>query len=176
MYLMTSMSFEDLGTLIKTGKVALNNSSMLFGQPVDFIDKYFRDSTGVGSYVVGFRGRLKESTIPALAALDPSIHDEEMAILEIEIDEDDAASYSLDNVLQAYKLFSYGFDDDDVLEEIEAARAAEAKKVFDILCVPYISIGDIGKKIRVTTLHDVLEFPIDSIRFVKMEGYNYDTD
>lgn len=173
MYMLTTMTTRQLGCLIRDGKVALNNSNIIFGESGDYLDEYFRNSTGTDEYLIGFRSPLSEKVVPAIQALDPRITDDDIVIIEIEVEEKDVTSYALENVMRAASLFQYGFDQSDVIDEMDLAREVDTKNRFDILCIPYIKLGDIGKKIRVTTLHDELTFPIDEITFYKLKGVDY---
>lgn len=167
-YIVTTMSYADLGKLIRDKRVSLNNAKLLFGYSEEIIDTYFSERIGYSGYVVGLRGRLNPMTAEVFAQLDASVQRGERIILEAEIAEDDMIRYSVEGVNAAAEALAYGLPAEDIIETLDDAREPDkGKEPLEILCVPYIQNNG---RVRVTNLNDDnLTFDVEGITFVKVK-------
>lgn len=165
MYIVTTMSYDKLGALIRDRKVSLDNADLLFGYNTDAINKYFKDKIGYDGYVVGIRGRLNPYTAEMLESLDNTVRRGDYVLLEAEIDADDALCYSADGVTKAAEALFYGLPEDDVCGQLDSAeKPVDAVDAVEFLCVPYIKSNG---KLVVTSLTEELSFDLEGIKFVK---------
>lgn len=167
MYIVTTLSHDELGKLIRDKKVSLNNAALLFGYNVDMLNKYFSDSIGYDGYVVGLRGRINPTTAEVFSNLDHDIEGKDRVILEAEIDESDMVSFSVSGVSKAAEALAYGLPESDIREQLDGARdSVNNEDSVEVICVPYIQANG---KVRVTSLSDELDFNLEGITFVKLK-------
>lgn len=166
MYIVTTLSLDELGTLIREKRVSLNNGRLLFGCDAETVDTYFKERIGYSGYVLGFRGRINKVTAGVFEQLDECVLDGSKVILEAEIDEDDMLRYRVKGIQQAADALCIGLTEDAVCEELDESEiVGDSSDGIEILCVPYIK-GD--SKVRVTSLNDELSFDVEGITFVKL--------
>lgn len=167
MYIVTTLSYDELGQLIRDKKVSLNNADLLFGVTTEGINKYFQERIGYSGYVVGLRGRLNPTTADVFAKLDRTVRGGERVILEAEIDESDMLRYSVSGVNMAAEALAYGLPESDIYEQLDGACSpGNTVDAVEILCVPYIQANG---KVRVTSLTEDLSFNVEGITFVKIK-------
>lgn len=168
MYIVTTLSFEELGTLIKTRRVSLDNCNLLFGSNVEPIDAYFKERIGYQGYVIGLRGRLNATSAKLFKELDKQTITGQHVIVEVEIDEDDVLRYRVAGINNAVQAFSFGMSEDAILDELDEAQVLPGQSGgVEVLCVPYLNGAS---QVRVTSLSDELAFDVDGITFVKLQG------
>lgn len=168
MYMVTSLSLEELGILIRERRVSLNNGKLLFGVSVDSINNYFAEQAGHTDYVIGLRGRLNHTTANLFKQMDDLVVSGNHVIIEAEIDETDVVRYRVDGVMNAAKALYYGMEDGIVCEELDDARLGEGdKSKVEVVCVPYINGTS---HVRVTSLCNELSFNVEGITYVKLNG------
>lgn len=166
MFLVTTLSVDELSALIRDKQVSLDNGSLLFGQKTDIIDSYFKERIGYKGYVVGLRGRLNKTTANLFAELDRRVKSGESLILEAEIDEDDVTRYAVAGVNAAATALTYGLEQGDIYQQLDAAqRFGSPDGSVEILCVPFVKANG---KVRVTSLVDDVTFNVEGVTFVKM--------
>ena len=165
MYIVTTLSYEELSRLIRDGKVSLDNSSLFFGYEVDAVDEYFRSRIGNNGYVVGLRGRLNKLTVDLFAQLNQAIQDSEFVILEAQVDEADLIRYRVSGVSDAAAALSYGFRIEEVYEQLDSAQTTDEQSGLEVLCIPHIRNDG---KIRITSLYEDITFNFAGISFVKL--------
>lgn len=166
MYIITIMSYSELGTLIRDKRVSLNNASLFFGYSEELIDKYFSERVGYRGYVVGLRGRLNRTTAEVFARLDTSVKNGERIILEAEIDEADLIRYTVNGISEAATAMTYGLSEEDIVNTLDSAIETDNScKAIEVLCIPYIKNNG---HVRITKMNsDNLEFAVEGITFVK---------
>lgn len=166
MYIVTTMSLDELSSLIRDKHVSLNNSHLLFGTDSGLVSKYFKDRIGSDGYVLGLRGRLNKTTAHLFANMDTKVNDGRKVILEAEVDEDDLIRLDVSGVSTAAEALEYGLEADDVIAQLDEAQVnAPGSSGVEVLCVPTIKANG---KLRVTSLTDNLEFNVEGIAFVKI--------
>ena len=166
MYIVTTMSYVELGRLIKDKRVSLNNAKLLFGFSEELLDDYFSERIGYKGYVVGLRGRLNSVTADVFAKLDTAVKSGERVILEAEI-ADDMIKYSVDGVRAAAEALAYGLPPEDIIDTLDNALVSDAAtEAIEVLCVPYIQNNG---HVRITTLNeDNLTFDVEGITIIKV--------
>ena len=168
MYVITSMSYDELGTLIREKRVTLNNAELLFGDQDDDVDEYMRECVGYKGYTLGIRGRLNPVTAEVMSAVDSRVLSRGTVILEAQVPDEEVIQFNLEELGNLKLLLDYGFDKDSLWEQLDLARETQSPDgSVEILCVPFISIK---WRIRVTALVDNLEFSTQDIEFVKVRG------
>ena len=163
--IITTMSYDDLTTLIRDGEVMLNNSSILFGYNVSSLDTYFSERVGSDGYAIGFLGRLTEDTAKVLEKLDNDLLDSERVMIEVQFNRDDCVMYDpagIDNVATALNI---GLSEEEIYEQLDLSVDKFPRKGrINIICLPHIKrVG----KIKVSSLMDELDFTVDDISFVR---------
>ena len=169
MYIVTTMSLDELGSLIREKRVSLDNGQLIFGQSEEAIDQYFKDRIGYNGYVIGLRGRINKASAEVFKQLDRGVSTGDKVILEAEIDEDDMIRYQVDGVTSAASALYYGMSVGDIHEQLDAARlyTSDGNGV-EVLCVPFIKSS---ARVRVTSLvEDDINFNVEGITFVKLKG------
>lgn len=165
-HIVTTLTYDELGELIKNKKVSLNNGKLLFGHDTDTINHYFQERIGNQGYVIGLRGRINKMTADLFKQLDDGVMAGNTAILEAEVNEDDMLRYTIDGVGMAADALTYGLSEGAIYEELDRAqKVMEPPAGAEVLCVPYIQANG---KIRVTSLVEDLSFNVDGIAFVKL--------
>lgn len=168
MFIVTTLSFEELGVLIRDKRVSLDNGDLLFGSNTDTIDGYFKDRIGYNGYVVGLRGRLNSTSATLFKNMDKRTVTGEHVIVEVPVDEDDVLRYRVDGVDTAARALQYGMSEDAIYDELDEAQLrAGDKGGVEILCVPYLKSGS---KVKVTSLSEEIDFNVEGITFVKLNG------
>lgn len=168
MFMVTTMSLDELGSLIRDKQVSLDNGSLLFGSPTQLVDSYFKSNIGYSGYVVGLRGRLNRTTADIFAKLDKQVSSGDKIILEAEIDETDVVRYNLTGINAAAEALTYGLDESDILDQLNRAQKipSETAQGVEVLCVPFVKANG---RVRVTSLTDSLTFDVDGITFVRVK-------
>jgi len=167
-YIVTTLSLIELGTLIREKKVSLDNGKLLFGSDAEAINSYFKDRIGYSGYVIGFRGRLNNATAAVLRKIDNQVVSGNHVIIEAEIDESDLLRYRVEGINNAATALFYGMSEDTIFNELDEAQLgfSETGDV-EVLCVPYINGAS---HVRVTSLKESLDFDAEGITFVKLNG------
>lgn len=168
MFMVTTMSLDELGTLIRDKQVSLDNGSLLFGSPTQLVDTYFKNNVGYSGYVVGLRGRLNKTTANLFATIDTRVNSGDRIILEAEIDENDVVRYNINGINAAAEALTYGLGEADIEEQLDTAQkqASDPAQGVEVLCVPFIKANG---KVRVTSLTDQLTFDVEGITFVRLK-------
>lgn len=167
MFIVTTLSFDELGQLIREKQVSLDNGHLLFGASADVIDSYFKERIGYRGYVVGLRGRINPATAKVFSVMDRTVKTGGHVILEAEIEEQDMLRYSVDGISTAAAALAYGLPQDDVYEQLDEAMRKEASSDgIEVICVPYIKANG---KVKVTSLTEDLAFNVEGITFVKLQ-------
>lgn len=168
MYIVTTLSFEELGRLIRDKRVSVDNGDLLFGTNTETINSYFKERIGYQGYVVGLRGRLNSTSATIFKNMDQRTVTGEHVIVEAQIDEDDVLRYRVDGVNTAAQALQYGMSEDAIYDELDEAQLRPGDKGgVEILCVPYLKGNP---KVKVTSLKEELNFNVEGITFVKLEG------
>lgn len=168
MFIVTTLSFDQLSHLIKDKQVSLDNGNLLFGQQTDIVDEYFRERIGYDGYVVGLCGRLNKTTASLFAKMDAGVKSGSRLVLEAEIDKDDVMRFKVEGVNAAAAALSYGLSGEDIYQQLDEAQQypGDASAPVEILCVPFIKANG---KIRVTSMaDDTVTFNVEGVTFVKM--------
>lgn len=170
MYLVTTLSFDELGTLIRDKRISLDNGELLFGDDIDTINEYFKERIGFDGYVIGLRGRINRASAGIFQKIDRRTMTGEHVIIEAEIDDNDVLRYNVNGINMVAQALSYGMSEDAIYDELDSAQLPPgASGKVEVLCVPYIK-GD--AKVRVTSLSDKLDFAVEGITYVNLSGIN----
>lgn len=173
MYIVTTMSYDDLAQLIRDKQISLNNADLLFGNNDDALNKYFKDRLGYDGYVVGLHGRLNSLMAGMFTHLDRDltrrVGEHGRVILEAEIDESDMLRYSVSGINAAADALIYGLPEDEVFETLDEANIGASEKTtqLEVICVPYIKSNS---KIRVASLAGDIEFAVEGITLVRLRA------
>lgn len=167
MYLITTMSFDELGRLIRDKRVSLDNSDLLVGYDAQTFSQYFTSRLGSSGYVVGLRGRINNTTANVFSKMDRDLNSGGRVILEAEIS-DDLLRFKVTDISRIAEAMEMGFPTSSIFEDLDTAQLTTNDPAgIEVLCVPYISLGD---KVRVTSLAGDINFDIDDITFVELKG------
>ena len=168
-YIVTTISLQHLGELIRNKKVSLNNGDLMFGYDIDAINRYFKARIGNDGYVLGIRGRLNRTTAELFKHLDEDVLAQDgKVLLEAEVDPDDVLRYRVNGIMDTALAVSYGFSEEDVFSQLDEAQLpSEDEAAVEVLCIPFIKANG---KIRITSFtEDDIEIPVSGIEFVKMK-------
>lgn len=170
MLIVTTMSYDELGQLIRNKEVSLNNDSLVFGQSAEPVKKYLIERLGGTGYVVGIRGRINNASAKLLSQLDKGLVGNRI-IIEAPVDEDEAFSFTVEGIEEATEIIAYGLPDDVLYEHLEniTVPAGSNKRGVEVICVPYIKKNG---GIRITSLHKDTFVDVDAegITFIKLKG------
>lgn len=168
MYIVTTISNEQLHELVEDGKLQLSNSEMFFDYDVDLIDNYFKDRLGSDGYVLGLRGRLNNTTASILANLDTAAvrQGAHRLFLEAEIDPEDVVRYTMEGVCSAAEALHHGFSEDSILGFLDSAEKSEdSPKGVEILCVRALRHA----KVRIGSPVQEIRGEIEGVSLVKLD-------
>ena len=168
MTILTTMKLEDLGILISSGHIELNNSDLFFGYSIDRIDEYFSQRVGNDGYAIGICGKITETTAEILKSLDSDLLTGEHIILEAQFNEDDCVLFDVSGINDAMDALSYGLSDEEIIEQLNLSISREpvAGRI-NVVCVP--SIRRVGH-IRIHRFGDEeMEIQVNDISFVKFD-------
>lgn len=149
MYLLTSLSFEELGKLVSEKRIELNNSKLFVRPTVQEVDDYFR-ALECGGYVLGIGGlRMSPKSVAAIKKLTKST--KETVVLEVEVDTKEGTKFSLDGIDKVTEYISCDMDSADIVKALNEAKVSDSPtgKSVDIVCYPTITNV---KKVRIACL------------------------
>lgn len=167
MYLVTTLSFEDLGTLIRDKRVSVNNSELLIGYDAKTFSDYFTSRLGSKGYVVGISGRINKDTAAVFSRMDSEFIRGNKVIIEANIP-GDVLRFKAESIRNVAEALVLGFSEESIFADLDAMQVSNTEDPLsvEVLCAPYISLGD---KVRVSWLqHDEINFDVDGITFVKL--------
>ena len=162
MYVLTTLSLDDLSCLIKNKKISTNNVDLIFGAEDTLVSDYLKQRLGYNGFVLGIIGQISNATMEKLVNLDPELKNKKVA-LEIQIPENDALFMSVEDLVEVADFIDLGLDKDDIIEQIDTAIQNGATATNKIVCIPYIPSD---KAERITSLTQ--DIHIDNIAFVKL--------
>lgn len=165
MYVVTTMSYDELGELIKNKSVSLNNDRLIFGQDAAPIKAYLTEHLGGPDYVVAIRGRLNKTSAQLLSQLDRGLLGNKV-IVEATISESDSMAFTVKGMEEAADIISYGLPDEILYDHLDQAqvRPGESGEV-EIVCFPSIQQGG---GIRVSSLSRDISLDASGITIVKL--------
>lgn len=167
MFIVTTMSYDQLGTLIRDKEVSLDNDSLIFGQTFDAVRNYVQERMGSPGYVFGVRGKLNKTSIELLTKMDKAVRSHKL-LLQADVKEEDAIRFSVQGLAEAAKILAYGLPDEMVNDQMDSAIISEdSEPAIEIVCVP--SINNTGN-IKITALDRNIEIATEGITFVKLSG------
>lgn len=167
MHIVTTMSYDQLGELIRNKRISLDNADLLFGYSSDMLDEYFKQRVGYSGYVVGLQGRLNKYTADILQTLDAAVIRGNCVLLESEIESDDAVVYSAGSVGEAAEALYYGLPEEDIRWKLaDAESSTGAMDGAKFLCIPYLQFNG---KLVVTSLTEELDFDVGGVKYVKVK-------
>lgn len=167
MYIVTTLTFDQLGALIRDKRVSLDNGELMFGQSDQIVDQYFKEKIGYEGYVIGLRGRLNRTTADIFSKIDRGVTTGDRIILEAQVSDDDLLRYNIQGVTAAAEALSYGMGEEDVREHLDHAQVSDQKsRSAEVLCAPYIRATG---NLRVTSFGSDIEFNVEGITFVPIK-------
>lgn len=162
MYVLTTLSLDDLSHLIKNKKISTNNVDLILGTEDNIISDYLKQRLGYNGFVLGIVGQISNDTMDKLISLDPELKNRKVA-LEIQIPENEALFMDTNDLVEVADFIDLGLDADDILEQIDTAIRNGKTATNRIVCIPYIP-SDSAE--RITSLTQ--DIHIDNIAFVKL--------
>lgn len=165
MLMVTTMSYDQLATLIRDRSITLNNDNLIFGQSTEVVGSYLRDRFGSSGYVVGIRGRINEKSAALLSQLDKGLGGNKL-ILEAPVQEEDMVAFSVKGLEEAAELIAHGIPTEMVYDQLDSSISTDETGV-QIICVPEISRTN---NIRITSINREISVDADGITFVKLKG------
>lgn len=168
LHVVTTLTFTQMGALIRDKNVSLNNSEMFFGPDTEFIGRFLCERLGSAGYVLGIRARLNKASVDAIASIDPLSAQYGHVILEAKADADDAIRFKVSDLALVAEALECGLDDEDILERLEDAAqlsAGPASNAVEVVCFPAVKLDG---QLKVTTLSGDLNFDVDGVTFVKV--------
>lgn len=168
LHVVTTLTFGQMGALIRDRHVSLNNGEMFFGPDTEFIGKFLCERLGSAGYVMGVRARLNKASVAAITSIDPVSAQYGHVILEARADADDALRFKVTDLALVAEALEYGLDDEDIIERLEEAASATFEDdtlAVEIVCFPAVNLDG---QIMVTTVSGDLNFDVDGVTFVKV--------
>ena len=168
MYIVTTISNEQLHDIVSNKELQLDNSEMFMSYDVDIINEYFRNRVGSTGYVLGLRGRLNNTTASMLAHLDTDAvkADSHRLFLEAEIDPEDVVRYTFEGVSTAAEALSRGLSKDSIIGFLDSAeKDADSPRGIEVLCITAIKNG----RVRIGSPVQDIRGEIEGIALVKLD-------
>ena len=164
MYILTTLSLDELSSLLKNKKLSTNNVNLFFGAEGNIISDYLKQRLGYNGFVLGIVGQISNDTIAKLTGLDPELKNSRVA-LEIKIPENEALFMNAEDLFEIADFIDLGLADEDIVEQIDTAIRNGGTTKNSIVCIPYIPSD---KAERLTSLTQDVQ--IDNIAFVKLHN------
>ena len=162
LYILTTLSLDELSSLLKDKKISTNNVDLFFGAEGSIISDYLKQRLGYNGFVLGIIGQISNGTISQLTGLDPALRHSKVA-LEIKIQENDALFMNIKDLMEVADYIDLGLDAEDILGQIDTAIQHGSAATNSIVCIPYIPSD---KAERLTSL--TRDVQIENIAFVKV--------
>lgn len=166
MFVVTTLSYGQLGTLIRENRVSLNNENLVFGNHYEPIEKYIQERLGGQGYVMAIRGRINPTSVQLLSTLDHGLQGDKV-IIEAPVSQDDLLVFDVEGLDRAMDIINYGLPEEFVTEALDEAREHVTDGAIQIVCTPHISKS---KSVRITSLNRDIDVSDAGITFVKLNG------
>lgn len=166
MVVVTTLSYDQLATLIKDRKVSLNNDTLLFGEHYSTIQRYIKERLGGKGYVMAIRGRINPASVGLLSKLDPGLKGNKV-IIEAPVDQDDLLTFDVAGLDKAVEIINYGLPEELVEEALDEAQAAVSENSVQVVCAPYLHKT---RNVRITSLNRDIDVGDADITFVRLNG------
>lgn len=165
MILVTTLSYDQLGTFIRDRQVSLDNADLVFGTNTNSIKKYLSDRLGSEGYVMGIRGRINEKSVSLLSQLDAGLQGNKV-ILEVNVNDEDVLSFDVQGLEDAAQILTHGLPEEILCDQLDSSiiRPEEAKGVL-VVCAPAVRRTS---DIRITSLNRDIDIDVEGITFVKL--------
>ena len=121
MYIVTTLTYDQFGELIRNKRVRLDNENLVFGQNYEAVHQYIVEHLGTPGYVIGIKGRINKYSAELLSILDGGLFGNKI-ILETDVNEDDMLIFSVDKLSVALDILQYGLPDESVYNQLERSR------------------------------------------------------
>lgn len=165
MYIVTTLSYDQLATLIRDKKVSIDNANLIFGQFSTSVNKYLADKMGTPGYVIGIRGRINANSVNLLAQMDPGLKGNKV-VLEAQVSEDQTLSFSVNGLAEAAEILTYGLPDEDLFDQLDSSVVPSGTSPgVEVVCTS--TIQNVGS-IRITSLNREISVDAEGITFVKL--------
>lgn len=166
MVVVTTLSYDELATLIRDKRVSLNNENLLLGAKYEAIQHYIQERLGGDGYVMAIRGRINPASVSLLSKLDGGLRGNKV-IIEAPVDRDDLIVFDVAGLDKAVDIINYGLPEELVTEALDEAQTEIRDDVVQVVCTPYIhKTGNV----RITSLHREIDVAVAGITFVKLNG------
>ncbi len=166
MVVVTTLSYDQLATLIKEKKVSLNNEYLLFGEHYEAIQHYIEERLGGPGYVMAIRGRINPVSVRLLSQLDKGLRGNKV-IIEAPVSQDDLLVFDVEGLDKAVEIINYGLPDELVEEALDEAQTTVSDNSVQVVCAPYLhKTGNV----RITSLNRDIDVGDADITFVKLSG------
>lgn len=165
MQILTTLSLEELSTLLKEKKMSTNNTNLIIPSGTDssqFVD-YITDKLGYKGFVLCIIGEISETNIRKLYGLDPALSTSKIA-MEIKIKESDALYLDTKELKAAIECIDLELDPEDVVEQLDLAVANGKNAAEQIVCIPFINEPQAEKITALTQ-----EIRVDNLKFVYVD-------
>lgn len=167
MLIVTTLSYDQLGSFIRNKQVSLDNENLLFGKSFPPIKKYLTERLGGSGYVIGIRGRINENSVKLLSQLDKGLQGNKV-IIEAPVSEDEIMTFNVQDLEEAAQILMYGLPDEILYNHLDNALLHDkVEDGIEIICVPAIRQS---YNIRITSLNRDITIDAEGITFVKMRG------
>ena len=164
MLFLTTLSYDQLGELIRSRRLSINNIDLFYDrEDTTILANYIKSKLGYDGFVLGIRGKISPESVDVLRQLDPELAGDKV-ILELTISDDSALVFDIKEFIGALMSIDSHLPDEEVIEQLnfalEAGSSAPGPK---LLCVPFLSKDG---RIRLTSLNDEIE--VEGMSFVKV--------
>lgn len=168
LYILTTLSLDELSYLLKQKKVSTNNVEFISDQEGALISEYLKQKLGYNGFVLGIVGQISLKNIEKLKELDPELNDAKVA-LEIKIPDNEAIYMNENDIIEVADFIDLGMDSEDILDQIDTAITNGEGTTNNFVCIPYIPREHTK---RLTSLTQDIQ--IDNIAFVKVNQIKED--
>lgn len=166
MVVVTTLSYDELSTLIRDKRVALNNDSLILPQNYEAIQQYIEDRLGSDGFVMAITTRIDQQSVDVLSVLDQGLHGERV-ILEAPVDRDDLLVFDSAALRKVPEFIERGFSEDTVMQKLGEAERELNEEEVQVVCTPCIKKTG---RVRVTSPYREVDLSATGITFVKLNG------
>lgn len=164
MLFLTTLDYNQLGELIRSRRLSLNNVDLLYDRgDTTVIADYLKSKLGYDGFVLGIRGKLNAASVELMSQLDPELHGDKI-VMELTIPEDSALVFDVQEFIEALISIDSNLPDEEVIEQLNIAlEMGSTPGSVKLLCIPFLTKES---KIRITSLHEPVE--VEGMSFVKI--------
>ncbi len=165
MFVVTTLSYDQLAVLIRDKKVSLNNEDLILGERYEPIQEYIEERLGGSGYVMAIQGRINQASVGLLTKLDRGLAGNKV-IIEAPVNQEDLLVFDVKGLDKAIEIINYGLPDELVTEALDEAQTKLSDQTVQVICAPYLAKSS---NVRITSINREIDVAGAGITFVRLK-------